>query len=67
MAIAAGKADATLRMTYLRVHHNEAVGISSMNGKLLHSDLHHNGTNPDFWGYSAAAVKSIKEHEAAYN
>ena len=67
VGIAAGKADATLRMKYLRVHHNEAVGIGSMNGKLLHSNLDHNGTNPDFWRYSAAAVKGVKEYEAAYN
>jgi hypothetical protein len=67
VAIAAGKADATLRMRYLRVHHNEVAGIGSMRGKLLHSELHHNGANPDFWGYSAAAVKGIEEYEAAYN
>jgi hypothetical protein len=66
-AIAAGKADATLRMTYLTVHHNEVVGIGSMNGKLLHSNLYNNGTNPDFWGYAAAAVKGVDEYEAAYN
>ena len=67
LAIGAAKADATLRMKYLRVHHNEVVGIGSMNGKLLHSNLHHNGTNPDFWGYAAAAVKGVDEYEAAYN
>jgi hypothetical protein len=67
VGIGAGTADGTLLMTHLRVHHNEAVGISSMNGKLLHSNLRRNGTNPDFWGYSAAAVKGIKEYEAAYN
>ena len=67
VAIAAGKADATLRMKYLRVHHNEVVGIGSMNGKLLHSNLYNNGTNPDFWHYAAAAVKGVREYEAAFN
>jgi hypothetical protein len=67
VAIGAATADATLRMKYLRVHHNEVVGISSMNGKLLHSNLYQNGTNPDFWHYAAAAVKGVDEYEAAYN
>ncbi len=67
VGISAGKADATLRMSYLRVHHNEVVGIGTMHGKLLHSNLYNNGANPDFWHYAAAAVKGVNEYEAAYN
>jgi hypothetical protein len=67
LAIGAATADATLLIKYLRVHHNEAVGIASMNGKLLHSNLYNNGTNPDTWAWSAGAVKGVDEYEAAYN
>ena len=54
-------------MEYLTVHDNQSTGINSMNGKLLHSNLYNNGTNPKAWGWSAAAVKGVDEYEAAYN
>jgi hypothetical protein len=54
-------------LEYLAVHNNQATGIASMNGKLLHSNLYNNGTNPDTWGWSAGAVKGVDEYEAAYN
>ncbi len=65
--IEAGMTDATTRMEYLTVHDNQSTGINSMNGKLFHSNLYNNGTNPDSWGWSAAAVKGVDEYEAAYN
>ena len=60
-------ANAASRLEYLTVHDNQATGIASMNGKLLHSNLYNNGTNPDTWGWSASAVKGVDEYEAAYN
>lgn len=66
-AIRAGQATANSRMEYLAIHYNDAQGIVNMNGKLLHSNLYRNGTNPDFWGFTAAAVKGVREYEAAYN
>ncbi len=66
-AIGAGTADGSLLIEYVTVHDNAAEGVSSANGKLFHSNLYNNGTNPDFWGWSAAAVKGVDEYEAAYN
>ena len=65
--ITAGQTNAAARMEYLAVHDNQATGINSMNGKLLHSHLYNNGTNPKSHGWSAAAVKGVDEYEAAYN
>ncbi len=65
--IEAGLTNAMARMVYLAVHDNQVAGINSMNGKLLHSNLYNNGTNPKAWGWSAAAVKGVDEYEAAYN
>jgi len=65
--IAAGQSNGTARMAYLAIHHNEATAIASMNGKLLHSNVYSNGTNPDFMGETAAGIKGIDEFEAAYN
>jgi len=60
-------ANAASQLAYLTVHNNQATGIASMNGKLLHSNLYNNGTNPDTWAWSAGAVKGVDEYEAAYN
>jgi hypothetical protein len=60
-------ANAASQLAYLTVHDNQATGIASMNGHLLHSNLYANGTNPDTWGFSASAVKGVDEYEAAYN
>ena len=67
MAIRAGQANAATLMEYLNIHDTHAQGIVNMNGRLLHSNLYNNGTNPDFWGFTAAAVKGVDEYEAAYN
>jgi hypothetical protein len=65
--IRAGQANATARMEYLAIHHNDGQGIGSMRGKLLHSNLYENGTSRKFWGSTAAAVKGVDEFEAAHN
>lgn len=65
--IRAGQASANSRMEYLAIHHNDGQGVGSMKGKLLHSNLYKNGTNRDFWGFTAAAVKGVDEYEAAHN
>ncbi len=65
--IGAGPAGPTARLEYLTVHGNQSTGISSMNGKLFHSNLYNNGTAPKAQGWSAAAVKGVDEYEAAYN
>jgi len=66
-AIAAGQATASARMSYLAIHDNTISGVNNMQGKLLHSNLYNNGTNPAEWGYRATAVKGTDEYEAAYN
>ena len=66
-AIDAWSAAPSAVMEYLTIHANPNSAINNMNGKLLHSDLHHNGTNSDFWMNTATAVKGVKEYEAAYN
>ena len=55
------------RLEYLAIHDNTRLGIANMPGKLLHSNLYNNGTNPADWGWAAAAVKGVDEYEAAYN
>lgn len=65
--INAGRGNATTRMEYLAVHDNDAAGINSMNGKLLHSNLYDNGTHAKSQGFQASGVKGVDEYEAAYN
>jgi hypothetical protein len=67
IAIDAWSANPTARLAYLTIHNNPNSGINNMNGKLLHSNLYNNGTNSDFWGWTATAVKGVHEYEAAYN
>jgi hypothetical protein len=55
------------RLEYLAIHDNTRLGIANMPGKLLHSNLYNNGTNPADWGWAAGAVKGVDEYEAAYN
>ncbi len=38
------------RISYLAIHDNTISGINNMQGKLLHSNLYNNGTNPAEWG-----------------
>ena len=66
-AIDAWSAAPSTVMAYLSIHANPNSAINNMNGKLLHSNLHHNGTNSAFWGWTATAVKGVHEYEAAYN
>jgi hypothetical protein len=66
-AIDAWSTNATAQLAYLTIHDNPNSAINNMNGKLLHSNLHHNGTNSAFWGWTATAVKGVHEYEAAYN
>lgn len=66
-AIRAGQATSTSLMEYLAIHDNDGQGIGTMMGELRHSELYRNGTNPDFGGFTAAAVKGTDEFEAAYN
>lgn len=54
-------------IAYVTIHDNSRAGITSMNGKLLHSNLYNNGTDKSLWGHTAAAVKGVHEYEAAYN
>jgi hypothetical protein len=52
---------------YVTIHGNSRTGITSMNGKLLHSNLYNNGTDKSLWAHTAAAVKGVDEYEAAFN
>jgi hypothetical protein len=66
-AIAAGNGNATSLLEYVEIHSNDAQGISSMNGKVLHSHFYNNTRNPDFLGFTSAAIKGVDEFEAAHN
>jgi hypothetical protein len=65
--IDAGRGTATTRLEYLAIHDNQAAGINSMNGKVLHSNFYNNGTNPKAQGFQATGIKGVDEFEAAYN
>lgn len=52
---------------YVAIHGNSRAGITSMNGRLLRSNLYNNGTDKSLWAVTAAAVKGVDEYEAAYN
>ena len=66
-AIDAWSAAPSTVVSHLTIHANPNSAINNMNGKLLHSNLYNNGTNPDFWTNTATAVKGIREYEAAFN
>ena len=67
IAIAAGNADGTFLARYLRVHNNDAVGISNTKGRVLDSEFFSNTEDPNFGGFTGSAIKGITEFEAARN
>jgi len=49
----------------LELRDNESIVIRSASGRLLDPDVHHNGTNSDFWDFEATGIKAIEEPETA--
>ena len=67
IGISVGNADGTFRARYLRVHNNDAVGISNTKGRVLDSEFFRNTEDPNFGGFTGSAIKGITEFEAARN
>jgi hypothetical protein len=65
IALAMGQADGTVRAEYLRLHNNDANGISNANGRIKHVEAFSNTEESAFLGVTAAAIKGIHEFEAA--
>ena len=61
VAIASGQADGSNVFHRLEIHHNESIGVGSLTGTFTESDVHHNGSNQDFWGFEAAGLKAVDE------
>jgi hypothetical protein len=61
------RGDSRTVLAYLAVHDNTRKGIGQMRGRLLHSELYRNGTDPLWWGFDATAVKGVDEYEAAFD
>jgi hypothetical protein len=64
-AIAAGSAGSDFLVQYARIHNNDSLGISNMNGRVLDSEFFSNSEAGSSLGFNASAVKGITEYEAA--
>lgn len=67
VGIALGSADGTVRVSNVRVHHNDAVGISNAKGRITNSEFFSNTLDPRFLGVVGSGIKGITEFEAAFN
>jgi hypothetical protein len=67
IAIGVGSADGTFIARYLRVHNNDAVGISNTKGRVSDSEFFSNTEDPNFAGFTGSAIKGITEFEAVRN
>jgi parallel beta-helix repeat protein len=63
-AIAAGSAGSDFLVEYSRIHGNDSLGISNMNGTVRYSEFFENSSASAALGFNASAVKGITEYEA---
>jgi parallel beta-helix repeat protein len=63
-AIAAGSAGSDFLVEYSRIHNNDSLGISNMNGTVRYSEFFENSNASSALGFNASAVKGITEYEA---
>jgi hypothetical protein len=63
-AIAAGSAGSDFLVEYSRIHNNDSLGISNMNGTVRYSEFFENSNASAALGFNASAVKGITEYEA---
>jgi parallel beta-helix repeat protein len=63
-AIAAGSAGSDFLVEYSRIHDNDSLGISNMNGTVRYSEFFMNSGAPSSLGFNGSAVKGITEYEA---
>jgi Periplasmic copper-binding protein (NosD) len=63
-AIAAGSAGSDFLVEYSRIHNNDSLGISNMNGTIRYSEFFENSNASAALGFNASAVKGITEYEA---
>jgi parallel beta-helix repeat protein len=63
-AIAAGSAGSDFLVEYSRIHENDSLGISNMNGTVRYSEFFMNSGAPSSLGFNGSAVKGLTEYEA---
>ena len=63
-AIAAGSAGSDFVVEYSRIHENDSLGISNMNGTVRYSEFFKNSIDPSALGFNGSAVKGITQYEA---
>jgi parallel beta-helix repeat protein len=63
-AIAAGSAGSDFLVEYSRIHENDSLGISNMNGTVRYSEFFKNSIAQSALGFNGSAVKGITEYEA---
>jgi Right handed beta helix region len=63
-AIAAGSAGSDFLVQFARIHGNDSLGISSMNGTVLDSEFFSNSEANASLGFNGSAVKGITEYVA---
>jgi hypothetical protein len=67
VGIGLGRADGTVRVSNVRVHHNDGVGISNAKGRITNSEFFSNTLDSRFLGVVGSGIKGITEFEAGYN
>jgi hypothetical protein len=67
VAIRMGEASHSSVLEYLKLHNNEATGVSSMRGEIRNSQGFSNSTLSCSWGHTSAFVKGVDEFEAHHN
>jgi hypothetical protein len=63
-AIAAGSAGSDFLVQFARIHENDSLGISNMNGTVLDSEFFSNSEATPSLGFNGSAVKGITEYVA---
>ncbi len=67
IGIALGQGDGSGLVSNVRVHDNDAAGISNAMGVIRNSELYGNTADSRFLGVVGSAIKGITEFEAAFN
>jgi hypothetical protein len=63
VGIAAGSADGDLRITNVRIHNNDAVGIANAKGIISGVEAYSNTEDDAFVGFTGGSIKGITEFE----
>jgi hypothetical protein len=63
-AIAAGSADSTFLVEWVRIHNNASLGISNMKGTVRNSEFFNNSEELGAIGFNGSSIKATTEFEA---